>query len=73
MPAQLPTHISQDTVRKWLALAERRRQHLAELYQSGRWEHYYNEQGLVERMRDAVADVEAWRLLAQPDGAPKPS
>ncbi|MGD0024430.1 MAG: hypothetical protein ABSC37_07360 [Xanthobacteraceae bacterium] len=37
--------------RKWLALAERRKAHLIELRESGRWKHYYTEAELDEELR----------------------
>ena len=33
---------------KWRDLAERRRDHFAELYDSGRWRHYYSEDEFIE-------------------------
>jgi len=50
--------------RKWLALAERRRAHVAELRDSGRWKHYYTADGLVEAMRVAVRGRDAWVKVA---------
>ena len=53
-----------DTIaRKWLALAERRRAHLVELRQSGRWQHYFTEAQLADELhqvnlaRDRFAKV----------------
>jgi len=44
--------------RKWLALAERRRAHLIELRESGRWKHYYKETELDRHLLeiDVVCD-----------------
>ena len=50
--------------RKWRDLAERRRDHLVELYRSGRWQHYYTDQEFVAEMRQAVALAERWAALA---------
>jgi DNA-binding transcriptional ArsR family regulator len=36
--------------RKWLALAERRKAHLIELRQSGRWERYYSDAQLADQL-----------------------
>ena len=44
--------------RKWHALAERRRNHLAELYQSGAWHRYFTEDTLRNQMREAVREVD---------------
>lgn len=55
--------------RKWLALAERRRAHVAELRDSGRWKHYYTPAELLEALREAVAARDRWATLAGVDGA----
>ena len=40
-----------DTIaRKWLALAERRRAHLIELRDSGRWQRYYTKGDLEDEL-----------------------
>jgi hypothetical protein len=56
--------------RKWLALAERRRTHLDELRDSGRWRHYYTSAGLLEAIREAVLLRDKWAriLVPQDDG-----
>jgi hypothetical protein len=42
---------------------------LVELYDTGRWKHYYTEEQLVVRMREAIHLAEAWdRLSAGPGG-----
>jgi uncharacterized repeat protein (TIGR03809 family) len=46
--------------RKWHALAERRRKHLAELYENGTWKRYFTEETLRAHMRDATREVEHW-------------
>jgi uncharacterized repeat protein (TIGR03809 family) len=46
--------------RKWHALAERRRKHLAELYEDGTWKRYYTEETLRTHMREAAREVERW-------------
>lgn len=50
--------------RRWLALAERRRDDVIELYRSGRWRRSYTEAEFLAVMRAAKADVEAWASLA---------
>ena len=50
--------------RKWHALAKRRREHLAELYESGRWRRYYDEETFRAHMRSAVREVEHWQEVA---------
>ena len=49
---------------KWRALAERRQAHFVELYQSGRWKHYYTDEEFVARMREAMVAVNRWAQIA---------
>ena len=49
--------------RKWLALAERRRAHVVELRESGRWRHYYTPAELLEAMREAIDSRDEWARL----------
>lgn len=49
---------------KWRDLAERRRAHLVELYDNGRWKLYYSEEQLLHRMREAVRLTERWAEIA---------
>jgi hypothetical protein len=49
--------------RKWLALAERRRAHVVELRESGRWTHYYTPAELLEAMREAIDSRDEWARL----------
>ncbi|MGC1354040.1 MAG: TIGR03809 family protein [Xanthobacteraceae bacterium] len=57
--------------RRWHALAERRRAHVIELRESGRWKHYYTAEELLEALREAVNMRDAWAKIAglQPDEA----
>ena len=50
--------------RRWHALAERRRGHLIELRESGRWRHYYTSEQLLEVLREAVNTRDAWARIA---------
>ena len=50
--------------RKWLALAERRRTHVIELRESGRWRHYYTPDEFLEALREAVNTRDEWARLA---------
>ena len=50
--------------RRWHALAERRREHLIELRESGRWRHYYTSEQLLEVVREAVNTRDAWARIA---------
>jgi uncharacterized repeat protein (TIGR03809 family) len=64
--AQSQTQRPYDTLsQKWRDLAERRRDHIVELYQSGRWRHYYTEQELITTMREATEALEVWDSLAR--------
>lgn len=51
-------------VQRWKWLAEKRRNHLLELYRSGRWRHYYeNEDALARELRNVARGIEDWRNL----------
>jgi uncharacterized repeat protein (TIGR03809 family) len=50
---------------RWHALAERRRAHFVELYDSGRWKHYYTQEQFVIEMREAVKAAEEWERIAK--------
>ena len=71
MPAQIPRRMSAEITQKWRDLAVRRRAHFVELYESGRWKHYYTEEQLLARLREAVRLAETWEQLSTPPGAPK--
>ncbi len=51
---------------RWSDLADRRRRYFIELYDSGRWKHYYSEEEFRERLRDVVKASETWTRLAEP-------
>ena len=59
--------------RRWHALAERRRAHVIELRESGRWKHYYTAEELLEVLSEAAGMRDAWAKIAglQQDGAPQ--
>ena len=57
---------------KWRSLAERRRDHYVELYQSGRWKHYHSEAEFLTEMRKAAALAERWIQIAPLRGRPAP-
>ena len=75
-PAQVPASMSKATetmervALKWRDLAERRREHLIELYQSGRWQRYYTEDEFLIEVRAADAMVKRWAKIA-PKNAPR--
>jgi uncharacterized repeat protein (TIGR03809 family) len=58
--------------RKWHALAERRRKHLAELHQSGAWERYFSEEMLRAHLREATREVEQWAAVLGETAAAAP-
>ncbi len=55
---------------KWRDLAERRRAHFVELYESGRWKRYYTEEQFVAGMRSAIAAANRWARIAPRPGDP---
>lgn len=57
-------HAIDQVALKWRALAERRRAHFIELYDSGRWKLYFTEEQFVARMREAVQGSERWAEVA---------
>ena len=67
MAPTIPCSMSQATLRKLHALAERRCAYFIELHQSGRWRHYYLPSQLAAQMREAV--VVAERLQQMLDNA----
>jgi len=50
--------------RKWLALAERRKAHLIELRENGRWDRYYNETQLADQLNELDIACERLAKLA---------
>ena len=66
MSEQIPRCMSVEITRRWRDLAEKRRAHLVELYDTGRWKHYYSEEQLLARMREAIRLVETWERLSTP-------
>jgi len=50
--------------RQWHDLAERRLAYFAELYRSGRWRRYYQQEQFAVRMQDVIRAARAWRDLA---------
>src|SRR5690349_12115883 len=58
-----------EAVRRWHGLAERRRNHVVELYRSERWRRYYTEDAFRNLMREAIQDAETWaRVLEDMNG-----
>jgi uncharacterized repeat protein (TIGR03809 family) len=57
-----------ESVRKWYALAERRRNHFVELYRSERWRRYYSEDAFRAHMKDVIQNVETWGKVLENAG-----
>ena len=51
---------------KWRDIAERRRAHFVQLYDSGRWKLYYTEEQFITRMREAIKLAERWASISEP-------
>lgn len=57
---------------RWCALAEKRLDHLTELFETGRWRRYYSERAFIENIREAKKAVNNWRALARGERIEKP-
>jgi uncharacterized repeat protein (TIGR03809 family) len=66
MANDLPGWNGEQIAGQWLAMAERRRDDLLELYRTGRWRRYHTEAELLELMRAVKADIEFWSKFARP-------
>jgi uncharacterized repeat protein (TIGR03809 family) len=62
-PAPKDLARGRDLVSRWCDLAERRLEHLTELFETGRWRLYHSESAFIENIREAKAAVETWRDL----------
>ena len=60
-----------ESVRKWHALAERRRNHFVELYRSERWRRYFKEETFLLLMRDAIQNAENWAKILERMSGPR--
>ena len=50
---------------RWLDLSERRRDHFAELYSSGRWRLYYEEDVFRAQAREVARICDRWRSILE--------
>jgi hypothetical protein len=50
--------------RKWLALAQRRRAHLIELRENGRWQRYYAEGQIADQLRELDTACQRFAAVA---------
>ena len=55
-----------EAAQKWRRLAEKRRAHFLELYQSGCWKFLYTEERILELAREATQQSERWTKIAPP-------
>jgi hypothetical protein len=53
--------------RKWLALAKRRREHLIELRENGRWQLYYTEAQLADQLHELDIACQRFAAIAGAD------
>jgi len=64
MTHRLDVAFSRALAARWCALAERRLDHLTDMFESGRWRRYYTERSLLENIREAKIAVKTWRALS---------
>lgn len=60
MSKKLELRGTDDLARRWHALAERRREHFADLHDSGRWRKYYHEHNFLHQMHATAQMTDAW-------------
>ena len=65
MTHRLDVADSRELSARWCTLAEKRLDHLTELFDSGRWRRYHTESSLLENIREAKTAVTTWRALAR--------
>jgi uncharacterized repeat protein (TIGR03809 family) len=64
--SKAPTRALDEVSHKWRRLAERRQDHLLQLFNSGRWKLYYTEEKFLHLMREAAKLTERWASIAPP-------
>ena len=64
MSAELSARPLASIAQQWCDLAQRRHAHYVELFDTGRWKHYFTEQEFIARLRDVVAANAKWQELA---------
>jgi uncharacterized repeat protein (TIGR03809 family) len=67
MTNPVDTERGRSLIARWRILAQRRLDHLVELYQSGRWKLYHEEKEFLEMVQEARAVLKTWEALAPPD------
>jgi len=50
---------------KWLALAEKRRDDFAEFHRSGRWQRYYDPEGLIAQTLKVAEICDRWTMVLE--------
>jgi uncharacterized repeat protein (TIGR03809 family) len=73
MPEAIPSAFRVEVSRKWRGLAQRRKEHLVDLYNSGRWRLYYSEAEFLQRVREAARMVDLWSATEQASSEPEPA
>ncbi len=66
MAKSIPRCMSAKIIGKGHDLAERRRTHMIDLYDTGRWKRYYSEEEFVALMRETVRLADSWSRMAEP-------
>jgi uncharacterized repeat protein (TIGR03809 family) len=63
MASQLDVAKGREIVARWCKLAEKRLEHLTELFDTGRWRLFHSEEAFLENIREAKHAVETWNEL----------
>jgi len=50
---------------RWRDLTEKRREDFAELYRSGRWKRYYEEDELLAQIREVAEICDRWAVILE--------
>lgn len=64
MPPETPAPQLAAMVGKWCELALKRRAHFVDLYDSGRWRHYYTGPEFVAELHKLTQMIERWKAIA---------
>lgn len=65
MTPTIPHSMSQLTLHKLHRLAEQRSAYFAELRDSGRWKHYFNEAEIEAKVKESAGFTEYWRKAVE--------
>jgi uncharacterized repeat protein (TIGR03809 family) len=61
---------TEDIARRWHALAERRREHFADLHHSGRWRKYFVEHDFQRQVHETARMTDAWSRVVSAHATP---